>query len=730
MHFPTRDEVLYNACRPLAFNVSAGMKTPPFLLGAALLFWGWQTGFWVAGSIMAVALESARFLKARWELSDDDFARIWTFCTLLGLAALIFAFTHNAGPASFSRLFANPSVTAERVAGNASSLTAIAFIRWLPMIFFLFIAAQMFSPRAGIPLETVSFILWRRRKKARKAGRPLPPPRTVNISYPYFVTCLFAASGHAAGDNTFYWGLAGLLAWALWPHRSRRFVLAVWAGALVVSILLGYFGQRGIGRLARLAEAYNPQWLARLMGERTDPRESRTDIGHIGRLKLSGRIVLRLELKNGSPVPTYLREASYRIYKSQVWHAGSSRKDFTGVPETPPDSGTWLLRPNQTNPATVNIACYLNGINEQDRNPEGLLPLPLDCGRLEHLPAYVLQKNSAGAVLAEGPGLLIFDADYGSGLTIDAPPNSRTPFFTNEDLAVPARERPALEQVIAGLNVTGKSDEAKLLAVKGFFDRNFRYSLWENIPRYTGTNDTPLGRFLLHTRSGHCEYFATATVLLLRQLHIPARYAVGYVVHEGSGRNYVVRQRDAHAWCLVWNQKAGVWQNFDTTPGAWVAAEEERASPLQLLSDGWSWVQFQFAKFRWGQSRVQQYILWALVPVLVLLLYLILFRSSRRRQRGRSGEAPELCNWPGLDSEFYRLERKLAERGLTRSPGESMSAWLQRVMDDPDWAGLKQPLEGLLRLHYRYRFDPAGLNTADRETLRREVESCLAHTAR
>ena len=59
-----------------------------------------------------------------------------------------------------------------------------------------------------------------------------------------------------------------------------------------------------------------------------------------------------------------------------------------------------------------------------------------------------------------------------------------------------------------------------------------------------------------------------------------------------------------------------------------------------------------------------------------------------------------------------------------------MSAWLQRVMDDPDWAGLKQPLEGLLRLHYRYRFDPAGLNTADRETLRREVESCLAHTAR
>ena len=62
-----------------------------------------------------------------------------------------------------------------------------------------------------------------------------------------------------------------------------------------------------------------------------------------------------------------------------------------------------------------------------------------------------------------------------------------------------------------------------------------------------------MSRFLLRTRSGHCEYFATATVLLLRQLGIPARYAVGYAVHEATGRKYVVRQRDAHAWCLVWN---------------------------------------------------------------------------------------------------------------------------------------------------------------------------------
>ena len=35
-------------------------------------------------------------------------------------------------------------------------------------------------------------------------------------------------------------------------------------------------------------------------------------------------------------------------------------------------------------------------------------------------------------------------------------------------------------------------------------------------------------RFLCEHRTGHCEYFATATTLLLRAAKIPARYAVGY----------------------------------------------------------------------------------------------------------------------------------------------------------------------------------------------------------
>ena len=201
-----------------------------------------------------------------------------------------------------------------------------------------------------------------------------------------------------------------------------------------------------------------------------------------------------------------------------------------------------MLLPGNTNSAAVNLACYLPG-------GCALLPLPTGSGRLENLSAFVLSKSSLGAVLAEGPGLVVFDALYGPGPTIDSPatPTRTSPFRR--------KEMPALDQVIAELQLKPQNRKQALRTLSGFFQdtTSSSYSTWQGLGNLRSTNETPLSRFLLRTRSGHCEYFATATVLLLRQLGIPARYAVGYAVHECAGQKYVVRQRDAHAWCLVWN---------------------------------------------------------------------------------------------------------------------------------------------------------------------------------
>src|SRR5688572_13967329 len=135
------------------------MKPPPLLLGATVLFWGWQSGYLIVGGTMAIVLESANFVKARWEFSDEDFSRIWTFCALLFLATAVYTFTANEGPSTFSGFFQDPNPLTQRNAGRASSRTGSAMGRWLPMFFFPFVAAQMFSTRQTIPLTTISLIL-------------------------------------------------------------------------------------------------------------------------------------------------------------------------------------------------------------------------------------------------------------------------------------------------------------------------------------------------------------------------------------------------------------------------------------------------------------------------------------------------------------------------------------------------------------------------------------------
>jgi transglutaminase-like putative cysteine protease len=691
------------------------MKAPPLLIGAALVFWGWQSDLLLAGVLMAVILESARFLKARWELSDEDFSRIWTFCSLLFLASGIYGFTSNDGPSRVSELFSGGGFAATNNVGNASAKTAVLLIRWLPMSFFLFLAAQYYSDRVGIPLEAISLILRRQRQQAKQLRQPMPASRAVNISYPYFIACLFAASSHSARDNTgFFWGLCVLLAWALWPQRSRRFAPAIWAGSIALAFALGFGGQRGMVLVRQALERYTPGWLSGAARLGFDPLESRTAIGQIGRIKTSGRIVIRLETPDDGAPPTYLREASYRFYKGAVWYAGSSRGDFDLINERPPDSHIWPLLSTETNSnlRSVKIACYLSG-------GRALLPLPATSRRLEQLPAFILQKNTLGAVRAEGPGLVIFNALYGLNSVIDSEPNLK------DDLAVPPDEKPVMDQIVTNLNLAGQDYEHALQTVANFFATQYAYSLWQELPRHPPTNSTPLSRFLLQTRKGHCEYFATATVLLLRDAGIPARYTVGYYAHEGSHGKYVVRQSDAHAWCRVWDAPRKHWEDFDTTPATWVDLEAQHRSVFQSISDAWSRVTFEISKFRWGQSNLRKYFLWALVPVLAVLLYQIIFRSGKRRKPAGALAGSKNTVRPGLDSEYYQLEVALARRGLIRPASEPLASWFRRLERDPQFPQLKEPLLETMRLHYRYRFDPQGLSETERSDLRREAARCV-----
>ena len=690
---------------------------PPFLLLAALAFWGWQSGLLVFGVAMGVVLESSRFIKPRFEFSALDFRRIRNFCGLLGLALAFYAFTSDEDIGGIGNLLHGSSNGRSAVISGLRTATIVP--RWLPIILFLLMTAQNFSEVGTIPLSAISaFYHWRQ----RNSGGALAE-KHVNIAYPYLMVCLFSAGIHTnEGTQTYFWGQCVLVAWALWPLRSRRFHAGIWLVALLLALGLAYAGNRGVGQLEQLAQGFNSQWMARLVRQRADPMHTMTAIGQIGELKVSSAIVIRLETQAGASPPTYLHEASYHSYHSQAWYAGAPQNEFQDVfPETTGGNNYELL-PGKTGKQNVNIACYLEGWSSEYSFPEGLLPLPTGCDRVENAPNLVsVRKNRTGAVLVVGPGLVIFNARYGAGQSIDSPPD------TNWDLSVPTNELPALNQAIAELKISGTNNADKELAVARFFSEKFSYSSWQEPDKDSLKHQTPLARFLLETHSGHCEYFATATVLMLRMLGVKARYAVGYYVHEANGENqYVVRERDAHAWCLVWNDSDKTWQDFDTTPGSWVAAESRGSSFLRSLRDLISWLHFQFSKFRWGETHLRKYILWIVGPVMVFLLYQILFRRGRRRPVAKAGDKNAAAPlWPGLDSEFYQVEKRLAARGLPRQPGEAQGDWIERILAENSLLELRDPLQQLLQLHYRHRFDPNGLPEVDRGLLTQKVRELL-----
>ncbi|MGI9467205.1 MAG: transglutaminase-like domain-containing protein [Rubripirellula sp.] len=106
----------------------------------------------------------------------------------------------------------------------------------------------------------------------------------------------------------------------------------------------------------------------------------------------------------------------------------------------------------------------------------------------------------------------------------------------------------------------------KTEAVSTHFRENFEYSL-ELPERHRGYD--PIVNFLDTRHPAHCEYFATATVLLLRSLDVPARYITGYVVDEYNSdtESWVARNLDAHAWVEAYDETSQRWVAVESTPG-------------------------------------------------------------------------------------------------------------------------------------------------------------------
>ncbi len=160
------------------------------------------------------------------------------------------------------------------------------------------------------------------------------------------------------------------------------------------------------------------------------------------------------------------------------------------------------------------------------------------------------------------------------------------------------------EQQAAG--VANRSDAIQVartlenyLAVAGGYryTLDFRNINWDNQLDH-------IEDFVVNKRRGHCEFFASALVLMLRSQGIPSRVVVGF--HGGDfdqdTNAYIVRKRNAHAWVEAYFRPeqcprswfgtgqasgAGAWLRLDPTPA--VPAEELNATtPLVAAKDFWN----------------------------------------------------------------------------------------------------------------------------------------------
>jgi transglutaminase-like putative cysteine protease len=655
------------------------MTSMPGLVGAGVLFWGWQTGLWLFAFPIAALLESARLVGWRWDLSHADTRRVADLCrlVLVGMAVYLGA-----------------------VRGLAP--TVLGLIQWFPLAVLPLVVCQAYGARPTVDLRTFFLVLRRRRVGA-------DPP--LDVGYPYLALCVAGASAANVRTAGFYLGLCLLVAWALWPVRSRAVSWPVWGALLAVAAALGYAGHVGLQALQGVVEAAVTEWVLDYVDRDRDPFRSLTALGSIGRLKLSDRILLRVETERPLPAPLLLHEASYDVYSSSVW--GATDAAFGPVPPAL-DRRTWILQPDARPASRVTVAAYT-------RRGRGMVPLPDGTVRIEGLLALQMKRNRLGAVkVEESLGLVTYAAGVAPGRPLGAPP-------AEMDVKLPPQEGPLLGRLAGELGLAGRAPRDAVAVVRNYFRGGFRYSTYLAAP---AGGATALEEFLVRGRAGHCEYFATATVLLLRAAGVPARYAVGYAVHEWSRREgrYLVRARHAHSWAQAWVD--GAWLDVDTTPPAWTRAEAESAAPWQPLADLASWLLFVFSRWRWSDQQMPylEFMEWALVPLVGFLAWRLYSRRRVARATGKTGAVAAGLAAPGGDSELYLIEKRLAAIGLGRRPGEPVGRWVGRVRGVPAPGVAPEALselEALVRLHYRYRFDPDGLAPVDREALRSGARAWL-----
>jgi len=574
-----------------------------------------------------------------------------------------------------------------------------------------------------------------------KLGRSTSP-RMINTGYPYIAVVVLAMAMASKNDLYHFIGIFIVIGACLYFYmRNNGFRPWAWASAFLIVISLSYISQWGMFRLYH----YYMGNQGSEAGRHTSANESRTSIGKLGRLKLSPRIFWRMQVSDVN-VPKLLRTATYNKYSRASWihkfviktdESQRDEADYTGA-------STWSGKqeneldirgftqedPQITSEAPIRIIGEVNA--KVLANPIPLPHFTLAIGDLANLGKEAsIECNSLGTVRMVNPeyNVVEYSVWLGDYSTTDTPPSDLY------DTEIPVQELESIRRISKQLGLDNKdlTTRQKIKRLRHFFNTEFRYTTHLETPAIDREKrQSAVGIFLESTRAGHCEYFATATALLLRQANVPTRYCVGFSVSERdpSRGEWVMRGKHSHAWCRVWIDDH--WEDVDLTPAMWQSMEEADTNLWQRkLSDWWQRIREDFLIWRTKTTNKTKVMIGILIVVTLLILWISwrLWQSRQRKTRSKLRHYQRPKNVPHTD--LHQLEALVAKKIGPRPEGLPLCRWLSGLIAfDPS---LEKMLRSAIKLHSIIRFDPKGASPEQSHelanitaTLRKAIKSSSA----
>jgi transglutaminase-like putative cysteine protease len=282
----------------------------------------------------------------------------------------------------------------------------------------------------------------------------------------------------------------------------------------------------------------------------------RVELGDIGRIRQDPSVALRVETLEGAPLPPaerYWRGLAFDAFDGRAWRISpATPAPLYGDPE---------------------IGVDLGGPRKGERLVQRIVREPVDPGVVFAAGHPTLLRGAIGRIFRDGNGSLIAYASTQKRVIYQVVTRPQRPDLARDGAARSAEaarylQLPPLDPRIAALarEITrgAATDAERALQSERWLKEHGRYT---DAPPAIREGVKPVEQFLLERSEGHCEYFASAHVVLLRSLGIPARLVNGYAGgHENELGGFVeLTQSDAHAWVEVFFQRAG-WVAFDPTP--------------------------------------------------------------------------------------------------------------------------------------------------------------------